>query len=963
MVQIPRILSVRKRHAVPPTLTNTPPSTYDRQHDPEKSSVKLPHELWFKIFDFLDVDDLNSLGRVSRHLNTLVISTPLYSSRFENISDSVDITIHCLERLRRTPVPYLNDIDILSLMLDAGSIRHLTCTLDCPPTDALSTLSSDYRRLARFIQRLPNLRRITLKLEPSMDHVHPEATWVGWEDSLSFLLNACIDKGCTSFELSRGNYPQSIYSWWPVSFSLVGLVRLIPPVKRRLTRWSGVTRWGLGWDVAMNYPGLNRELFLPYRPSPMLNNPAHLRHGKFIQSNLTTLDIATPLLVHPPFSNWTYQVIATTPSLTTLAVRNIPFGEKKALFWKAFLSWLLEALKFHNVLKSLTIENCPHLPTESLLRFVQQFKDTLIDLNLHCNVTPLPMPPRLREVDLKLPNLVSLSGSWPITMRLANGYGSLVDNPGSRSAGREREVLECLKSKFTALESLTIDDELCSETDGKQCMKWSYGHPALNRTNAVMTPNCDLTQHHKQALGEARQICSFPRYDPEMKPTEFPNELWLKIIAFLDIQDLDLLGRVSRRLNYLVTSTPPYSTRFINPSESVEITLNCLQKFRPYKNGEQPCGPDDLDIFSLVLNVTSISHLTCTLNSPYTQALSSLSSDYRRLARFIRRLPNLERITINLEPWLNSPQVILNQTTWVGWEASLCYLLNACIDKGCTTFELSRGTYPQDLYIWDSVSLDMIGLVDLIQPLKRRLIYSDRATRRGLGWDVKMVKPQQYRKLFLPYSPLLRLNDPSNLRHGQFIQFNLTTLDLGTPILIHPPFSNWTYQVIATTPTLTSLAVRNIPFGEWDKVIWRACLSWLLEALKFHDVLESLTFEECPHLPTKLMIWFAQQFKETLTDLNLLYNGAPKPYKYEGRELKLDLPNLTTLSGRWWIVMELAEGYKTSIDNTGRTADRERMVLECLKVKYPELETLVIDDKGQLGYGSKQRSVFRLKKY
>ncbi|TFK66929.1 hypothetical protein BDN72DRAFT_961382 [Pluteus cervinus] len=469
-MQIPRFPSLRKPQPVPISLTVTPDC---QLHDPEKRSIDVPNELWFKIFDLLDIVDLNLLGRVSRQLNSLVTSTPPYSTRFENISESIDITLYCLKGLRPyygTPIPTVDDIDILSLMLNIGSVNHLTCTLDCPTTTAISTISLDYRRLTRFIQRLPNLRRITLKLEPSNGDIRPSGiTWVGWEDSLSSLLNACIERGCTSFELSEGNYPQNLYLWGSTSFNPIGLLRLVPSMRKRLVYWHGATRWGVGWDVTMDTPLRNHKLFLPYRPSLMLNDVSD-GHRQFIQSSLTTLDIGTPLLVHPPFSNWTYHVIVTTPSLTTLAIRNIPFGEKRDLFWRALLSWLLEALKFHNVLKSLTIENCPYLPTERILLFAQQFKDTLTDLKLLCNVTPLPKPAHLREVELDLPNLESLSTSWPMAMRLADGYVSLAqtNSPGARTSAREREMLEYLKYKFPALESLTIDDQVYHETDGKR---------------------------------------------------------------------------------------------------------------------------------------------------------------------------------------------------------------------------------------------------------------------------------------------------------------------------------------------------------------------------------------------------------------------------------------------------------------------------------------------------------------
>ncbi|TFK66928.1 hypothetical protein BDN72DRAFT_961381 [Pluteus cervinus] len=420
----------------------------------------------------------------------------------------------------------------------------------------------------------------------------------------------------------------------------------------------------------------------------------------------------------------------------------------------------------------------------------------------------------------------------------------------------------------------------------------------------------------------------------EVMPTDtrrdyvaLPNELWHIVMKMLSLDDLYSLGRVSHKFNQLVTSLPPFSKEF--NTEFIDLTVFCLRKRRLLDSPQSHTTVDDLDILSIRLDVTTIGHLNCTLNSPPTNVISTLAPDYRRLASFVSRLQAVENITLKLEDQIDTDGRLF--ALWNGWKLGLQDLLNACIDAKCTSLEVSQGNCPVSAFSSRS-SPEHLRLRDIISPLKRLLVYYH-PTREGVGWyQSPRFSTQSSAKIYQSCNIQLRRNKRPQLQ----------TLTIYTKSLLCLPFSDWTYQLIATSSSLTTLVIDNVHLP--NSLQWRIVLSWLLEALRFQGVLKSLTFGVCPGLELEPLLNFVEQFKKTLAHLTLtgLYT-VQIPHAAQGLrgtfDKNIELPKLATLHGSWQVLTRLV-----GILDAPRTPDETREILELMTLRYPALEKMVIEN-------------------
>ncbi|TFK66915.1 hypothetical protein BDN72DRAFT_843611 [Pluteus cervinus] len=381
---------------------------------PNLNVVDFPNELWLKIISHLHATGLYTLGSTSRRFNQLISYsfwrnrqiTTLENGSETGVSLKLDLTIDVHHR--EIPIPKatgrttatISDMDLLLIMLEPPTVYDLGCDFQvggtgdspCPKTKVLELLCGDYDRLCRFISRVPSpgLDKVVIRLEEADESVRretPEETWVCWAESLNQLFNSCIEKGCTDFQVRKGNTPR--FTWGDIGIRHFRLAKGADAegmvLIRKLSRVvfsEDVTVVGTGWRVYSTWKGKN------WIPAPSLALVEGLEEknqdgsgvvGR-IEPKLTRLGIYTSLLVIPPFSNWTYQLIATSPSLTTLTLSKIQNLDSD--LWKIVLTWLLEALKFHDVLKTLTFDNCFGLDLDPLLSFISGFEGTLENLRL-----------------------------------------------------------------------------------------------------------------------------------------------------------------------------------------------------------------------------------------------------------------------------------------------------------------------------------------------------------------------------------------------------------------------------------------------------------------------------------------------------------------------------------------------------------------------------------------------------
>ncbi|TFK65438.1 hypothetical protein BDN72DRAFT_845606 [Pluteus cervinus] len=122
------------------------------------------------------------------------------------------------------------------------------------------------------------------------------------------------------------------------------------------------------------YLGLRRELGQFHeRRHPNLISLVPKYCGRIPRTQLETLEIASEILVTPPFSHWTLDLIKASPHLTTLILSNLALTVDSSQAW---LSRLVDSLSASGcILTSLSLLGCWSIRFEDLLRFIGRFED------------------------------------------------------------------------------------------------------------------------------------------------------------------------------------------------------------------------------------------------------------------------------------------------------------------------------------------------------------------------------------------------------------------------------------------------------------------------------------------------------------------------------------------------------------------------------------------------------------
>ncbi|TFK67070.1 hypothetical protein BDN72DRAFT_843502 [Pluteus cervinus] len=155
-----------------------------------------------------------------------------------------------------------------------------------------------------------------------------------------------------------------------------------------------------------------------------------------------------PILLGPPFFHWTYQLIATSPSLTRITLRHIK--QRDSNQWRIIFRWLLEALRFHNVLETLTIDWCSGLDLETLLDFVSQLQSTLERLELMGPYSYSKSSSRHRHGGITLPRVKFIQARWKVWL-------GLVGEPMVQELGKRESRISVMQRRFPLLKYATIE--------------------------------------------------------------------------------------------------------------------------------------------------------------------------------------------------------------------------------------------------------------------------------------------------------------------------------------------------------------------------------------------------------------------------------------------------------------------------------------------------------------------------
>ena len=250
--------------------------------------------------------------------------------------------------------PQLDDpIAALNLCTTITSINRLTCTFPGDGGVGPSTMIAHFKRIQRAIKRLTSVKDVgftfdhheALNRQCTIEEIHASA------QAFNDLLNACLERGCTSLDLQGLNHLPKIYRGKLVAPEDPNEGGLVSSFKSLFSR--NVVNNEVGpepsTDTTLATPNVLLGHTWKYKrtwPWPNRLKPHHVLSTTPIPpSKLSTLAISnTYNLVAPPFLQWTYLALHTAP-ITTLALENIKLHPNEWPVVAAVLSHAAPALK------------------------------------------------------------------------------------------------------------------------------------------------------------------------------------------------------------------------------------------------------------------------------------------------------------------------------------------------------------------------------------------------------------------------------------------------------------------------------------------------------------------------------------------------------------------------------------------------------------------------------------------
>ncbi|TFK67084.1 hypothetical protein BDN72DRAFT_843519 [Pluteus cervinus] len=278
-------------------------------------------------------------------------------------------------------------------------------------------------------------------------------------------------------------------------------------------------------------------------------------------------------------------------------------------------------------------------------------------------------------------------------------------------------------------------------------------------------------------------------------------------------------------------------------------------------------------------------------------------------------------------------------------------LFNMCMEEECITFreqnslKVSRG----ELSLEDFRSLHLAGSMDSVGLTRRGMVFSKAVTRVGVAWRISSTF-QQDGSWFGPSVMLvdgtMDDHDRSEEKRKHTYRRNAQPMLTQTlrsfrinPILLVSPFTHWAYQLIATSPSLTRISLRNVQ--QSDPNFWRNMFTWLLQALGFHKILTRLTVAKCSGLDLQTLLDFINRLPKTLKHLDVV--GAyseTSSLLLVGNDGMIGFQRVKSIRGSWEVLLGLVG--KSSVP---RTEEEEDALISLMKERFPALECVTIEIK------------------
>ncbi|KAF5319278.1 hypothetical protein D9619_008366 [Psilocybe cf. subviscida] len=347
--------------------------TIVRKLPPQLSSAQLslldfPTELLLAIFGQIQsAADLYNVARVCSRLHALAL--PVFLQRHDTPHPEDEVTAYVTQwDPAHEYGRYPDVLSGLGIANDITKVNRLRFFFQDPASKTSRNIFQQVfhlpyavRRTYSFLSRLERVDRAEIYLvwdayftlsERSINYV-PWSELKRWTSSFELMLNAIVERGCTSLTVQ---YDPAIK----------------PPFQ--LKQGSRVIKYlshgkdsDIHWQFERNLQEDRKALAKQPEPVAILSPSA--RNANCVEH----LAVHSPVLFTPPFLKWTLSILRSHSRLTSLSFAYITVG---ADIWSAVLPLLTSALSTR--LTSLSFfRNCTHLAATDLVQFLSSFPELL----------------------------------------------------------------------------------------------------------------------------------------------------------------------------------------------------------------------------------------------------------------------------------------------------------------------------------------------------------------------------------------------------------------------------------------------------------------------------------------------------------------------------------------------------------------------------------------------------------
>ncbi|TFK62406.1 hypothetical protein BDN72DRAFT_964584 [Pluteus cervinus] len=347
-----------------------------------------------------------------------------------------------------------DSLTMINLAFHLSTIPKLECTLHGV---RLKPIVHQINRLRTTLSRFSSVNEVELVFGQATHH-HctlgdkrtPDDEVRLWTESLGSLLNTILEKGGKRLAVREGMVMTCVY---------FGLPPLI--LEHRTTLRRGFIALRLALQRAKRYPtsfnifkhGLTRSVIVPAFPDSN-------------QSQIVTFEISSQILFTTPFSQWTFCLIKSSPSLTTLVLSDLALSQDT---WSEYLSFLRVCLSNSGCeLTSFSFLRCPSAPVRTINSFLRHLP-SLVTLILDSSPAlksptkafkgmPIPFLPHLKTLQGSMAYLLHLLQLPHLPLSPASRVTRIASNKGTRPLPHLDELRVCLR--YTSLSAFTRKEKV-----------------------------------------------------------------------------------------------------------------------------------------------------------------------------------------------------------------------------------------------------------------------------------------------------------------------------------------------------------------------------------------------------------------------------------------------------------------------------------------------------------------------